>query len=149
MEWSIYGLGLPSAKENHHDMWNTAQDLCLFVSNQEMFAIKSCAQRSGAFNCNGNVGQCLGTTLMYTDITSCTPAYLHIRLVPCDIPLYMHHIPGPSHLNIQTYSSHGILQSITLKTSLLKLCIWQEWLLYTSSYTVTSHDYIPMCIFLW
>ncbi len=27
-----------------------AQDLRLFVSNQETFAIKSCAQRSGAFN---------------------------------------------------------------------------------------------------
>ena len=36
--------------ENHHDTWNTVQDLCGFVSNQEMFAIKSCAQRSGAFN---------------------------------------------------------------------------------------------------
>ena len=40
VEWSIYGLGVPSAKENLHDTWNTAQDLCLFVSNQEMFAIK-------------------------------------------------------------------------------------------------------------
>ncbi len=49
-EWSIYGLSLPSAKENHHDTWNTAQDLCLFVSNQETFVIKSCAHRSGAFN---------------------------------------------------------------------------------------------------
>ena len=49
-EWSIYGLGLPSAKENHHDTWNTAQDLCLLVSNQETFAIKSCAQQQGAFN---------------------------------------------------------------------------------------------------
>ncbi len=29
--------------------WNTAQDLCLFVSYQEMFVIKSCLQRSGAF----------------------------------------------------------------------------------------------------
>ena len=48
-EWLIYGLGLPSAKENHHDTWNTVQDLCLFVSNQEMFAIKRCAQQSGAF----------------------------------------------------------------------------------------------------
>ena len=27
----------------------TVQDLCVFVSNQEMFAIKSCAQRSRAF----------------------------------------------------------------------------------------------------
>ncbi len=51
-EGSIYGLGLPSAKENHHDTWNTAQELCLFVSNQETFTIKSCAQRSGAFNLN-------------------------------------------------------------------------------------------------
>ncbi len=49
-EWSIYGLGLPSAKENHHDTWNTAQDLWFFFSNNEMFAIKGCAQRSGAFN---------------------------------------------------------------------------------------------------
>ncbi len=49
-EWSIYGLGLLSAKENCHDTWNTAKDLCLFVSNQETLAIKSCAQRSGAFN---------------------------------------------------------------------------------------------------
>ena len=49
-EWSKYGLGLPSAKENHHDTWNTAQDFCLFVSNQETFAIKSCVQWSGAFN---------------------------------------------------------------------------------------------------
>ena len=49
-EWSIYGPGLPSANKNHHDTWNTAKDLCLFVSNQETFAIKSCAQRSGAFN---------------------------------------------------------------------------------------------------
>ncbi len=24
-EWLIYGLGLPSAKENHHDTWNTVQ----------------------------------------------------------------------------------------------------------------------------
>ncbi len=29
---------------------NTVQDLCAFFSNQEMFAIKSCAQRSWAFN---------------------------------------------------------------------------------------------------
>ncbi len=32
------------------DTWNTVQDLFVFVSNQEMFAIKSCAQRSRAFN---------------------------------------------------------------------------------------------------
>ncbi len=37
-------------KENHHDTWNT--DLCVCVSNQETFAIKSCAQWSGAFNLN-------------------------------------------------------------------------------------------------
>ncbi len=36
--------------ENHHDMWNIVQDLCMFVSNQETFAIKSSAQWSGAFN---------------------------------------------------------------------------------------------------
>ena len=41
VEWSMYGLGLPSAKENLHDTWNAAQDLCLFVSNQETFAIKN------------------------------------------------------------------------------------------------------------
>ncbi len=46
----MYGLGLPCAKENHHDTWNTVQDLCVFVSNQETFAIKSCAQLSRAFN---------------------------------------------------------------------------------------------------
>ena len=49
-EWSIYGLGLLSAKENHQDTWNTVQDFCVFVSNRETFAIKSCAQQSGAFN---------------------------------------------------------------------------------------------------
>ncbi len=52
-EWSIYELGLLSAKENHDDTWNTVQDLCLFVSNhgnQETFPIKSCVQRSRAFN---------------------------------------------------------------------------------------------------
>ena len=48
-EWLIYGLSLPSAKENHHNTWNTIQDLCVFVSNQEMFTINSCAQRLGAF----------------------------------------------------------------------------------------------------
>ncbi len=32
------------------DTWNTVQDLCVFVSNQETFAVKSCAQRSRAFN---------------------------------------------------------------------------------------------------
>ena len=31
-EWSIYGIGLPSAKENRHDTWNTVQDLCVFVN---------------------------------------------------------------------------------------------------------------------
>ncbi len=36
--------------ENHHDTWNTVQDLRVFVSNQETFVIKSCAQRSRAFN---------------------------------------------------------------------------------------------------
>ncbi len=50
MPWSIYGLGLPSAKENDHDTWNIVQDLCVFVSNQETFAIKSCMQRLRAFN---------------------------------------------------------------------------------------------------
>ncbi len=49
-EWSIYGLGLQSAKENHHDTWHTVQDLCAFVSGHETFAIKCCTQRSGAFN---------------------------------------------------------------------------------------------------
>ncbi len=46
----IYGLGLPSAKKNHHDTWNTVQDLCAFVSNQETFTTKRCAQRLRAFN---------------------------------------------------------------------------------------------------
>ncbi len=49
-EWLIYGLGLPSASENHHDTWDTVQDPCVFVSNQETFAIKSCVQRLRAFN---------------------------------------------------------------------------------------------------
>ncbi len=49
-DWSIYGLGLPSAKENHHDTWHTVQDLCVFVNNQGTFAIKSCVQRLRAFN---------------------------------------------------------------------------------------------------
>ncbi len=26
--------------ENHHDTWNTVQDLCVFVSNQETFAVE-------------------------------------------------------------------------------------------------------------
>ena len=26
-------------KENHHYTWNTVQDLCVFVSNQETFVI--------------------------------------------------------------------------------------------------------------
>ncbi len=32
---------------NHHDTWNTVQDLCVFVNNQETFAIKSCAAVGG------------------------------------------------------------------------------------------------------
>ncbi len=48
-EWSIYGLGLPSAKENHHDTWNTVQDLYVFVSNQVTFAIKELRPAVGGF----------------------------------------------------------------------------------------------------
>ncbi len=48
-EWSIYGLGVPSAKEKHHDTWNTAQDLCGFVSNQGTFAIKELRAAVGGF----------------------------------------------------------------------------------------------------
>ncbi len=36
-------------QQKHYDTWNTVQDLCVFVSNQETSAIKSCAQRSRAF----------------------------------------------------------------------------------------------------
>ncbi len=36
----MYGLSLPSAKENLCDTWNTVQDLCVFVSNQEVLVIK-------------------------------------------------------------------------------------------------------------
>ncbi len=28
-EWLILGLSLPSAKQNHHDIGNTVQDLCV------------------------------------------------------------------------------------------------------------------------
>ena len=38
------------SKENHHDTWNTVQDFCVFVSNQETFAIENCMQRLRAFN---------------------------------------------------------------------------------------------------
>ncbi len=30
----FHGLGLPGAKENHHDRWNTVHNLSVFVSNQ-------------------------------------------------------------------------------------------------------------------
>ena len=26
-------------QQKHHDMWNTVQDLCVFVSNQKVFAV--------------------------------------------------------------------------------------------------------------
>ncbi len=48
-EWLIYGLGLSSAEENHHDTWNTAQDLCLVVNNQETVAIKELCAAVGGF----------------------------------------------------------------------------------------------------
>ncbi len=51
MEWLIYELDLPDAKENHQDTWNTVQDLCLFVSNQGMFTIKNCAVVEDSFIC--------------------------------------------------------------------------------------------------
>ncbi len=58
-ERSIYGLVLPSPKENYHDTWNAVQDLCVFVNNQGTFAIESCVQRSRAFNlhykCNHDI----------------------------------------------------------------------------------------------
>ncbi len=44
LEWSIHGLSLPSAKENHHDTWNRAQDLCLSVIRKRS---QSRAARSG------------------------------------------------------------------------------------------------------
>ena len=44
-KWSIYGLGLPSAKENHRDTWNTVQDLCVFISNQD--SLRSRTAHSG------------------------------------------------------------------------------------------------------
>ncbi len=49
-EWSIYGLGLLSAKENHmtHGIQSKIT-VCLSVFKKR-FVIKSCAQRSGAFN---------------------------------------------------------------------------------------------------
>ena len=38
------------SKENHHDTLNTIQDLFVFASNQETFAIKSFTQQSRAFD---------------------------------------------------------------------------------------------------
>ena len=46
----LHVCGLSNAKENHHNTRNTVQDLSVFVSNQETFAIKSCAQPASAFN---------------------------------------------------------------------------------------------------
>ena len=44
-EWSISGLGLPSAKENHHDTWNTSKiSVCLSVIKERS---RSRAARSG------------------------------------------------------------------------------------------------------
>ena len=57
---------MPSAKENHRR--NTVQDFCVFVSNQETVAIKSCAQRSMAFNY-------MGEGILYNGI------HLYINLV--------------------------------------------------------------------
>ncbi len=48
-EWSIYGLGVPSAKQHHHDTLNTVQDLCVFVSNKGKFGIQEPRAAVGGF----------------------------------------------------------------------------------------------------
>ncbi len=45
---SVYAL--ENTQQKHHDIWNTVQDLCVFVSNQGAFAIKSLTQQSITFN---------------------------------------------------------------------------------------------------
>ena len=57
--------------ENHHDTWNTVQDLRVFVSNLETFAIKSCMQSRASISRVAGILIELYQILMCVEIPLC------------------------------------------------------------------------------